>query len=182
MFDLDNYIRDQKTGLSDAILQKNPVVKQLVDSGKSFNVLFIDDSKKYAVLKVSPEIRNEIMKYGTLYIGMQSHRVRDQFHVTQCFACQSFGHKHGSEHCSLKNGENICLYCGEKHRSKECDSEIKRNKSKHKCINCLRSNNTSHHKNAHGHTSASYDCPIFSRELQSLINRTDGVVSKNFLG
>ena len=179
--DLDGYDRNDKSALKEAILQKNPQIKQLVnDEGKTLDVLFIDEQNRYSVIKVSPEVRSVFLKFSSVYIGMRSHHVRDQFHLTQCFCCQQYGHKQGSEHCSLRDGNiNICLYCGENHRSKDCLN--KQDKSKHTCSNCCKSSNPAHHRLASGHTTTSMDCPIRLKELKFLVNRTNGLsFSKNF--
>ena len=107
--DLTGYDRNDKDGLKQAILQKNPQIKQLVDDGKTLDIIFIDTVKSCAVIKVSSEIRKCIMKFSSLYIGMRSHHVKDQFHLTQCYKCQKYGHKQGSEHCTLPRCEQ-CMF------------------------------------------------------------------------
>ena len=173
------YKRGENDLLKDAILQKNYVIKQLYDGGKTLDVIFIDDDAKYAVIKVSPEIREEIMKYGSIYIDMQAHHVRDQWHLIQCFRCQEYGHKQGSHHCK-SSGSDTCKYCGESHRSKDC--RVKGDRSKYKCSNCLKSNKAQIREGACGHTSTSRNCPVVIRELQALANRTFGIQEKNYLG
>ena len=101
---------------------------------------------------------------------MQAHNVKDDWHLTQCFSCQGFGHKQGSEHCKSKTGGDNSLYCGESHRSKDCPH--KNNASHHKCLNCASSKNVHIRNGANGYTSTSRDCPIVIRELQALKNRT----------
>ena len=95
---------------------------------------------------------------------MQSHYVTDHYHLQQCYKCQKFGHKVGSEHCKLKDDESKCLYCGRNHRSKDCP--VKNEPSKHKCTNCLSSKNPEIRKLGHQHNAASKLCPIYKRELQ----------------
>ena len=169
---LDSYLRNEKDELKEAILLKNHGVKNLVENGGTLDVIIIDDKSKYAVLKVSPQVRNEIMKQGKVFIDMQSHFVKDNWHITQCFSCQQFGHKQGSDFCKNKSGGSNCLYCGGTHRSKDCMQ--KHEKSAHKCINCEQSKNNQIRNAAHGHTSTSKECPIFKKEVQLLISKTVG--------
>ena len=179
--DLEGFDNEDKSALRNAILQKNDLVRQLIyDDDKILDVLFIDAQKRFGIIKVSPEVRNVIMKVSAVYIGMRSHHVKDQYYLTQCFCCQQFGHKQGSEHCPLKGTtNNVCLYCGENHRSKDCPS--KQDKTKHKCTNCSKSNNSAYQSQAHGHTSTSRECPVRINELKFTINRTDGMsFAKNF--
>ena len=176
VFDLHSFVKGETSKLKDAILLKNYGVRQLVENGKTLEVIFIDDKNKSAVLKISPEIRHEIMKQGKLFIEMQAHHVKDDWHLTQCFSCQGFGHKQGSEYCKNRSGFDNCLYCGESHRSTNCPN--KANVSAHKCVNCANSRNIHIRNGANGHTSNSRNCPIAMRELQSLINRTE-VMQKN---
>ena len=94
----------------------------MVDTGLSFEVIYIDTKWKNAIIKVSPEIRNVINKTNRIYIDMQSLRTRDHFRPMQCYACQKHGHKQGSPECALNNTDrSICLYCGENHQSKTCE-------------------------------------------------------------
>ena len=179
--DLEGYDKDDKPALRDAILQKNPTIRQLInDDGKILEVLFIDAQKRFGIIKVSPEIRDVVLKFSTIYIGMRSHHVRDQFYLTQCFCCQQYGHKQGSDHCPLKGiSKSVCLYCGEDHRSKDCPS--KQDKLKHKCTNCSKSNNLSYQSKATGHTTTSRECPVRLNELKFMVNKTDGLsFAKNF--
>ena len=73
IFDLHPFERIEKAELKEAILLKNNGVKQLVENGKSLEIIYIDDKNKSAVLKISPEIRHKIMKQGTVFIDMQAH-------------------------------------------------------------------------------------------------------------
>ena len=176
VFDVEDYSKDDKTLLIDAIKEKNEGLRLLVDAGKTLDVIYIDDRKKHAILKVSPEIRNEIMKHGRVFIGMQSHKVKDHLHVVQCFACQKFGHKQGSPHCQMASGHNLCLYCGKDHRSKECG--VKNHPNQYKCVNCSNSRNKHHQDNA-CHTSTSSSCPFVIREKEAAMRRTASIDAKN---
>ena len=104
----------------------------------------------------------------------------NQFHLLQCYSCQEFGHKRGSEKCSAKAGQELCLYCAENHMSRNCPS--KKDTKKHKCANCLKANNIANEEAIH--PSNSVECPILQSALKSLVNRTMGCnmqdnISKN---
>ena len=176
--DCSLYTKGNKDELKKAILSKNSGVQELIKSGKIMEVVIVDENYHSAVLKVSPEVRQEIMKRGKLFIDMEAHHVKDDWHVMQCFACQEFGHKQDSDYCKNKSsGESCCLYCAEQHRSKDCG--LKHDKAHHKCSNCLKSK-IPHIKNgAYGHTSSSRDCPVYIKELNALVSRTEGISSKN---
>ena len=97
---------------------------------------------------------------------MRSHRVESHFHVLQCFKCQKFGHRAGSEQCPLKEEKkSVCLYCGGSHKSNEC--LLKKDKSKHRCVNCFEKGHDSVN-----HTSNSNIYPYFLRALQGVKNNT----------
>ena len=146
--------------------------------GKILEVIIIDEKYNTAVLKVSPEIRQEIIKQGKVFIDMEAHHIKDDWHLMQCFACQEFGHKQDSDLCKNKlSGNSCCLYCAEQHRSKDCG--VKHNKARHKCANCLKSKNSHIRNGAYGHTAMSRDCPVYIKELNALKSRTEVMSTKN---
>ena len=81
-----------------------------------------DDENFYAVVKVDESVHQVIKAQGSkVYIGLSSCKVSQRYHLLQCYSCQEFGHKVGSEKCSLKNEEKVvCLYCAKNHSSKSC--------------------------------------------------------------
>ena len=176
VLDIEGYSKDDKTLLKEAITDKNECVRSLANAGKVLEVVYIDERKRHAVLKVSPEIRNAVMKHGTVFIGMQSHKAKDHIHVIQCFACQKFGHKQGSEHCEMRGGHRHCLYCSGDHQSKDC--RVKNDPNKYKCINCINSKNKFHQDHA-CHTSTSNFCPFVAREKEAALKRTAVSEAKN---
>ena len=126
-----------KNLLINLIKDKNEMLDS--DDIKDISVPFIDQAKKFVILKVSPLTQAKIMKNQRLYIELQSFRVSDHFFALQCFKCQEFGHGANSTHCPLKDIEtNICLYCAKNHRSASCPS--KKDKNSYNCANCLKSN------------------------------------------
>ncbi|CAL8282998.1 unnamed protein product [Gadus morhua 'NCC'] len=94
-----------------------------------------------AVIKVDPRIRNHIIKNKRKdFLDMSAVHAIDQIHLTQCFACQKFGHKSGSQFCQFHGQEKtVCLYSAKEHESKNCS--VKRDPQKHNCSNCLNSTN-----------------------------------------
>ncbi len=133
-----------------------------------------------AVIKVDPRIRSFIIQNNRkIYLDLSSLHVKDQIHLVQCYACQQYGHKRGSEYCKLGKDKDICLYCAEDHKSKDC--RVKRDVNKRKCHNCFTSSNAVHKRNAKGHTSTSIECPIQQREVQAVVARTAGLDPKNFI-
>ena len=174
-----SYKKQDKDVLRLALLEKNSCIKGLVDQGHTFDVIIIDEVFHYAVLKVSPEIRNAILEKRTIFLDMESLEVQDQFHVIQCFSCQQLGHKRGDDVCKHKDSENVtCLYCSENHFSKVCPH--KKDSSKWCCSNCLHSDNAQIRESAKGHPSTSNTCPFIVQHVKSLINRTQGLDVKNY--
>ena len=173
VYDIDIDTYSDKTDLREAILDKNQGIASLIERPDDFTIVLIDSVNKYAVLKVTPEIRKYIISHGKIYLGMYSLRVRDHFHPLQCFSCQQHGHKQGSPDCKHHGkSDKTCLYCAGDHLSKDCPN--KKDASKHACANCLNSSNPEHRKNAL-HKSTSFKCPFVVKEVNSLIYRTGGI-------
>ena len=130
-----------------------------INSEKSlFELLFIaknqNGTPNYAIVKVTPDIRNLILTTGKIFIEMSSHRVSDHFHVEQYYKCQGYGHRSASKLCPLYNSnESICLFCAGKHKSKLCP--IKKDTNQYNCCNCQNSRSKKIKKLAKGHTSTS---------------------------
>ena len=184
----ESFDKDNLDTLREELMKKNGFIKTLVDDmKKTFEIIFIakkDSNFSYAVVRVDPEIKNAIFNKGNrLYLGLSTCKVTKQYHLIQCYSCQKFGHKRGSEKCMVKSSDDcICLYCAEKHPSKDCLS--KKNLEKHKCSNCLASDKNNNNSKNVSHTSNSLSCPILQSELRHLLNRTMGCtineeVSKN---
>ena len=185
-----DYLGEQeKQNIKSAILEKNPAIEDLVSKeGKLLEVLFVQKENhgngSYAVVKVDDTIRKAVMSQGRkIYMGLSSCRVSDRYHLVQCYCCQEFGHKIGSDKCRFKgSGEAICLYCAGSHSSKSCPN--KKKKETFNCHNCATSKNNNTKNNSHGHTTTSFDCPIFQQALKATMNRTMGTeyrtnISKN---
>ena len=169
---------ESKEILVEKILQKNNKIRILKENGNHISVTYYDEIRKYAVLKVTPQIREAVMENSKIFVNMESHYVSDYFHVTQCFACQGFGHVCNSENCPRKGEAPLCMYCSGDHRSSHCHH--KKNMAKQKCVNCNKSSNKDIKLNAKSHTSNSLKCPMLAQEIDRIkkITFTD---SKNIL-
>ena len=178
MFDLDTsvYTKESTDILKKDILDKNMAINGAYqETGSFFEVLFIDTKFNFAILKMSENIRAVIKSHGNrVYLDLTSHAIKDNFHVTQCYKCQKFGHKADSPHCS---GIQVCLYCSGNHLSKECG--VKNDQSKHVCSNCKIS--PQFKNKACGHQSNSIFCPVFMKETETVMKKTAGLTSDDFL-
>ena len=172
IFDVNCEVFNDKAVLKQAILDKNPGINDLFSNGASLEVVLVKSN--YAIIKVSPSIRKWILNSGRVFIGMEAHKIRDHFQPLQCFFCQGFGHKQGSENCKHFNNDQVhtCLYCSGNHFSRDC--RVKNTPSSHKCVNCC--NSSDHrHKNNTCHTSTSFKCPFVIAEINALIRRANGL-------
>lgn len=173
VFDVDTEVYNNKAALKKAIIEKNPDINDLIEKDADFDVVLINSSFNFAILKVTPVIRKYLIKRGKLYLGMYSTKVRDHFQPLQCYACQQYGHKKGSPECKhYEKDTSTCLYCCGNHMSKECC--IKHESRQHRCANCWHSD-SEHHKVNASHKSTSIRCPFAIREMNALIKRTMGL-------
>ena len=144
----------------------------------AFELIFISDEKdkefSYTIIRVDSCIKDEIQNAGNrLYIGLSSCKVIHRYHILQCYKCQQFGHKRGSNNCPLANtDEEICLYCASNHISKNCP--IKSKTESYKCNNCRNSKDPNIRSNFTGHTSTNRNCPMLQLALKSVMDRTTG--------
>ena len=154
------------------IQDKNPKIKGLLDAGHTLTLVFsrVKDGKKMAVLKMSPEVRNTIVKSGNrVFLGLTSCRAFDRFWATQCHHCQKFGHT--KERCPTKSDSPVCGFCAGSHTSTDCPD-----KSVLKCVNCSLQGNPLEECR---HSASSLDCPIMISERNKVIENTDFGSSKN---
>ena len=179
IFDIDTdiYTKSSSSKLKDDLLQKNKEIQDIIHtiSGSIFEILFINEDHHFAVIKTTEKIRQVIKNKGNrLFLNLTSCNVKDDFHLLQCFKCQKFGHKVDSPHCS---GLQVCLYCSEDHRSKDCP--VKGKNENHVCANCKI--HPVHKTEAHGHKSNSPDCPLVVKETEVIMKRTAGITNNDFL-
>ena len=149
----------------------------MVQAGEEFSVIKtwsnkgrndVITSKKFAV-RCSPKIREYVMNTngGYLYLNMCRSKVYDRFFVTQCYHCQSFNHI--ASKCPDKDEPAVCGKCAGPHETKGCNSNTE------KCNNCSKAKL----KTSNCHKSNSTDCPIYAREREFLIKRTNYSLEKN---
>ena len=164
---------ESKEQLLDMILTKNLAIQNGIsgETSESISVTYFDKTKKYAVLKVIPKLREAIMKTSKIFIGLESFYVSDYYHVVQCFHCQEFGHISGSENCKRKDKTAVCLYCAGNHKSSECRK--KKSKDHHSCSNSKNSTSFNISSKAKSHTASNKDWPIFQKELERMKRNTD---------
>jgi len=177
MFDLKGDFATPEE-LCQKILDKNCSIKGLVDAGDIFKVVFLEkDEKDWACLQVSLRIRQCIRRSGDyINAGLGKYRVRDRYHVVQCFDCQGFGHMSGSEYCKCKkhDAEPTCFYCAGTHKSKMCNQKKRKDNSAIKCVNCSHSRNRREQDKCKTHTAADRLCPFYVREQNQVMGRTNG--------
>ncbi|KZP02816.1 hypothetical protein FIBSPDRAFT_715800, partial [Athelia psychrophila] len=88
----------------------------------------------FAVVKVSSApAANKLIRRG-LYVGGRSNKTRKVIsEVQRCFKCQRLNPRHVASTCPCKH--EICEYCGENHRSGNCDKRGG-DPAEHWCANC----------------------------------------------
>ena len=136
-----------------------------------FDIVVIkeEEHSHSTVIKISPEIRDIIMKHGDkLFISLSRCDISDRYHYKQCFHCQRLGHI--STECPQKDDAPTCMYCAGIHSSKQCTKKL--DKKSHKCSNCLQSSKENIKKNANTHNSAYHKCPTIERECKKISENT----------
>ena len=161
------YLGKDITMLKKAICDKNPSINTLIETGHTFDVLFIKEERRdatmaTAVVKVDEKIYDEIRKLNyQLYVDFHRCRVRDRFHLTQCYKCQKFGHMRNN--CPIKATDvQVCMYCTGNHVSSSCHH--KGDTQHYKCANC-----------GQNHSSTYMKCPFVQNQIDILLNRTQGL-------
>ena len=154
------------------------VAKRQIDYDTlGFKVIYMDKNGGSVIVVVSPEVRQFLKSIGDkLYLGYRACKVFNHFRLTQCYKCQSFGHK--SATCSAIR--EVCMFCAKAgHRSKECTKRHEKNS--HCCVNCKNSDDSNIRRNAHKHNASSDLCPIVVHEMLVLMSKTIGAgESKNY--
>jgi len=176
LFNIDTslYNKDSCQQLKADILNKNKYIedKLINDSDAIFEIIAVNDSHSYAIAKMTEDIRGMIKDNANrLFLNLTSHVVKDNFQPQQCFKCQKFGHKAGSDHCC---DIDTCLHCTGNHKSRDCTM-----KHSLKCANCK--SNEEYKSKCEGHRANSQTCPIMIKEKLSLIRRTAGISKEDFL-
>ena len=183
MYDLKGDFESSEE-LRQSILDKNSSIKSLVeDESNTFKVIFLEKNKTWACLQVSVKIRQSIRESGDfVHADLGQYKVKDRYHVIQCFDCQSFGHMSGSDYCKCKkyNADPVCFYCAGAHKSKDCEKKTAGRRSSIKCTNCSNSKDKNVKDKCKTHSAADRLCPSYVREQSYIMNRTSGCeTSKN---
>ena len=168
--DFENRDKTKKELLND-ILERNSFLKSVNLKEDDLKIVYIsstaDNLQLHVIIKLSADLRELIRtNYNVLYCGLGRHRVKEWYHIIQCFKCQRIGHT--SDTC--KSLHSICMYCTGNHASKSCNH--KNDKSLRKCSNCCSSLNGDIKKNASTHIAADFKCPIIQRTLKRLKQNT----------
>ena len=163
---------DNNEQLQEHIIKKNEGINALLsgNSKSKLSVLFTDKKYNFAVVKVTPDVREIIMQRSRIYINLESYYVSDHYHVQQCYACQGFGHRQDSSFCPKKDTEPTCMFCAGAHRSRLCT--FKNNAENHKCVNCANSPVPGIRAHANDHKAGSRKCPVYEREIEYAKKRT----------
>ena len=178
ILDLDPHI-DSATVVKEELLNKNSFLRDLNEVDKSLRIVFVDKKTKpadrYAVIEVSPEIREAVRRNGDkLCMDLQRYHVTDRYHVIQCYHCQEYGHMAGSDYCKRKGETATCFYCAGNHESKECSERKAKKTEKIKCSNCAKSKNRDEKRLCGSHRAGDYSCPCYIREKAHIMTRTVG--------
>ena len=146
------------TALKEKFRSYNPFLEDLIESGESFNILFIKPPKGnfnnfHVVARVSPKIRDVLHNRGNrIVIEAISVRVYDRFYVKRCNRCNGFGHYANS--CQEPQSCGVCASLN--HQSSECDDKNTTGTQHLNCINCKRSN-----RKSQGHSASSRTCETY---------------------
>lgn len=162
---VDNHIDDKD--VVDEIKRKNSSLSNLIQNESDAKIIFSKKSgehTKTVVLSVTPQIRDEIVQNGFVYIGLRRCRVFDRFWVTRCYNCFGFNHKSNECRNTVK-----CGNCAGDHSSSDCSS-----KESKKCINCQKAGRPDT-----AHSAFSLLCPSFIAAKKRIAQRT--ATSKNCL-
>ena len=160
------------------LCNKNENIRDLRDAGLVIKTVFVDKEKKFAVVQMSPEIRESIRsKQDKVFLGFHCFPVRDRFHVVQCYHCQGFGHMARDGDCKKFSKPAVCHFCAGNHRSDRCTAK----KNDAQCSNCLKSRNPRVKAKTSTHRASDELCPSYVRAKENLMSRTATVteVAKN---
>lgn len=161
--------------LRDGLLDKDKKIKALKDDGELIKVVFFDKDKRFAVIQVSPKIRDVIKSNkDRVCIDLQYYDVKDRIHVIQCYHCQEYGHMSGSPYCKQKGSDSTCFYCAGKHASKDCNNKKDKKTNSIKCSNCEKSKNRNERSACGTHKASDTLCPFYVRERERTMSRTAG--------
>ena len=166
---LEDYRARAKELLTTKFLEKNSEIEELVlKCNEVFQIVYVNTGVESTTvgIKVSPTIRNLLMKNERIYIGNTSCKVYDRFDIRQCFFCQQFGHVSAKCHLKLGGKDQVCMFCSASHPTKDCS--FKHDKSSHRCVNCSHSDNHALKQAWNTHHSGSDLCPLIIAEKANI--------------
>lgn len=115
--------------------------------------LIRDKAMSYqTIIEVDTKTAASLLQKGRLILGFNSCRIAPFRPILRCNNCQRYGHT--KLQCRSRE---VCQYCTKFHISESCP--IKNNQRKHRCINCLKSENDCNHP------ANSNQCPVFKYHL-----------------
>ena len=169
-----------KEDFVEKIKQQNPRLKEKIDQGSEFSVVFSrkpneawPENKKFhqVVVRVSDDIRQIVKQSNNkIYMGLHAHRVVDRFYIKRCNKCEQFGHY--QRDCTNKAR---CGYCMGHHLSSEC-REVKEGDHQHyKCFNCKDTG-----QNETGHSTRWHNCPVYLEQQKKARKSIPYYDQKNF--
>ncbi len=154
------------------ICEKSSDIGNLKNSGHQLSLIFTKakGETKFAVLKMSPEIRKSILdQNGYVYVGLSRCKAYDRYWVTQCYHCLKFGHL--ATDCSRRASPPVCGFCAGEHESRTCTD-----KSSPCCTNCSALADVSH--SVH-HFASSMECPIMISQRKKVMDNTAQISTGN---
>ena len=171
--DSNDYKSNDTLKLKQAICAKNPVLKDLIENNRTFDIMFIKEDPRrnrssIAAVKVDIDIYKAIKSLNfQVFIDFSRCHVTDRIHVTQCYKCQRFGHMRNT--CTTtSSATQVCRLCAENLDSKNCPN--KGNYELYKCANC-----------GLNHSATYTGCKVLQSQVFSIAGRTKGLeeLSKN---
>ena len=164
-FPLDMERKDLNESIVRLIGMKNHEVRSLIEEGHVFEVVYVGKSRSRGranvAARVSCSIHGLLVSNGKLFVGNESCRVEDRFHIPQCFCCQKFGHK--AYEC--EQSHPTCMFCAESHETRNCP-----NRRNVRCVNCTNANDPRIKSGACSHTAGSAECPVFQLKVKQAKN------------
>ncbi len=158
----DDDEEDDRGVIRETIIAKNTWMAEKMDKDEDFKMVAKIKARNdtyHWVFKCTPKLRKAIFEHEDyLYTSFSKHKVRDRYHVIQCYKCQKYGHM--SDKC--QEVEQICPKCAGGHRLSECEVGTKR------CSNCKGRENVDSN-----HWANSNSCHSLLDELKRIKYRTD---------
>ena len=136
---------DDETGFIEKVKAQNKGIKEKIESGSEFSVVFTrknrtaihsnfenEEERHLIVLRVGDDIRDALKAEGDrIFLDFSSYRVMDRVYIKSCAKCHKLGHYHAE--C---DNVECCGYClSEEHNSEQCPVRKEKDNKKFRCIN-----------------------------------------------